>query len=184
MDKTKWYLKTVEETEKELQTNINVGLSNEEIEKRRKKFGANILEAKKPKTVFQMFTEQFKDFMIIVLIIAAVISGAIGVLEGEGFTDSIIILLIVIINAIVGVVQEGKAAKSLEALKKMSSHVAKVIRDGKLIVIPSEGLVPGDIVELETGDFVPADLRIIEAINLKSQESALTRRIYTCGKEK
>jgi len=184
MDKTKWYLKTVEETGEELQTNINVGLSNEEVTKRREKYGSNMLETKKPKTLFQMFVEQFKDFMIIILIIAAVVSGVVGVMEGEGFTDSIIILLIVIINAVVGVVQEGKAAKSLEALKKMSSHVAKVIRDGKLVVIPSEELVPGDIVELETGDFVPADLRIIEAVNLKSQEAALTRRICTSRKRK
>ena len=89
----------------------------------------------------------------------------------------IIILIVVIVNAIIGVAQENKAEKSLEALQKLSSHVAKVIRDGKLDVVPSKELVPGDIVVLDTGDFVPADLRIIEAVNLKSQESALTRRI-------
>lgn len=175
MEKEKWYLKSVEDTEKALNTDINNGLKQEELNERYAKYGKNALEGKKPKTFMQMFAEQFKDFMIIVLIIAAIVSGVVGVMQNEGITDSIIIILIVIINAIVGVVQEGKAAKSLEALKKMSSHAAKVIRDGNLIVVPSEELVPGDLVVLETGDFVPADLRIIEAVNLKSQEAALTR---------
>ena len=112
--------------------------------------------------------------MIIILIISAIISGVVGVAQGEGFTDTIIILVVVVVNAIIGVAQENKAEKSLEALQKLSSHVAKVVRDGKLQVIQSKELVPGDIVILETGDYVPADLRIIEAVNLKSQESALT----------
>lgn len=112
--------------------------------------------------------------MIIVLIISAVVSGIVGVIEGEGITDTIIILIVIIVNAIIGVAQENKAEKSLEALQKLSSHAAKVIRDGKLSVIPSKELVPGDIVVLETGDYIPADLRIVEAINLKSQEAALT----------
>ena len=114
--------------------------------------------------------------MIIVLIISAIISGIVGVKqEGiSGITDTIIILIVVIANAIIGVLQENKAEKSLEALQKLSSHVAKVMRNGKLEVVPSRELVPGDIVILETGDYVPADLRIIEAINLKSQEAALT----------
>ena len=120
------------------------------------------------------FLEQFKDFMIIILIIAAIVSGVIGYLQNEGITDSIIILIVVIINAIIGVAQESKAEKSLEALQKLSSHVAKVIRDGKLVVMPSKELVPGDIVIIETGDYVPADLRIIEATNLKAQEASLT----------
>lgn len=112
--------------------------------------------------------------MIIILIIAAIVSGVIGYLQNEGITDSIIILIVVIINAIIGVAQESKAEKSLEALQKLSSHVAKVIRDGKLVVMPSKELVPGDIVIIETGDYVPADLRIIEATNLKAQEASLT----------
>ena len=120
------------------------------------------------------FLEQFKDFMIIVLIISAIVSGIVGVIEGEGITDTIIILIVIIVNAIIGVAQENKAEKSLEALQKLSSHAAKVIRDGKLSVIPSKDLVPGDIVILETGDYIPADLRLVEAINLKSQEAALT----------
>ena len=112
--------------------------------------------------------------MIIILIISAIISGVVGVAQGEGFTDTIIILVVVVVNAIIGVAQENKAEKSLEALQKLSSHVAKVIRNGKLQVIQSKELVPGDIVILETGDYVPADLRIIEAVNLKAQEAALT----------
>ena len=114
--------------------------------------------------------------MIIVLIISAVISGIVGVKqEGlSGMTDTIIILVVIIANAIIGVLQENKAEKSLEALQKLSSHVAKVMRNGKLLTIPSRELVPGDVVILETGDYVPADLRIIEAVNLKAQESALT----------
>ncbi len=112
--------------------------------------------------------------MIIVLIVAAVISGVVGYIEGEGITDSIIILIVVIVNAIIGVVQENKAEKSLEALQKLSSHVAKVVRNGKIDVVASRELLPGDIVVLDTGDYVPADLRIIESVNLKSQESSLT----------
>ena len=112
--------------------------------------------------------------MIIVLIIAAIISGVVGYIEGEGITDSIIILIVVVLNAVIGVIQENKAEKSLEALQKLSAHVSKVIRNGKMEVIPAKELVPGDIVVLDTGDYVPADLRIIEAVNLKSQEASLT----------
>ena len=114
--------------------------------------------------------------MIIVLIISAVISGIVGVKqEGiSGITDTVIIMFVIIMNAIIGVAQENKAEKSLEALQKLSSHVAKVIRNGNLEVVPSRELVPGDVVILETGDYVPADLRIVEAVNLKAQESALT----------
>ena len=132
------------------------------------------MKARKKKSLIVKFLEQFKDFMIIVLIIAAIVSGIVGILEGEGITDTIIILIVVIVNAIIGVAQENKAEKSLEALQKLSAHASKVIRNGKMIVIPSRELVPGDVVVLETGDYVPADLRIIEAVNLKSQESALT----------
>ena len=121
-----------------------------------------------------MNLEQFKDFMIIVLIFAAIISGVVGQIEGEGFTDSIIILVIVILNAVIGVVQELKAQKSLEALKNLSAPHCKVVRDGKVQDLESKYLVPGDVVILDTGDFIPADLRLIEAVNLKTQEAALT----------
>ena len=169
-----WYNKSIEETRKKFNTNIEGGLSTAQVKEKQPQFGFNELTAKKKKSLIIKFLEQFKDFMIIVLIIAAVVSGVIGVAQGEGITDTIIILIVVIVNAIIGVAQENKAEKSLEALQKLSSHASKVIRDGKLVVIPSKELVPGDIVVLDTGDYVPADLRIIEAINLKSQEAALT----------
>ena len=169
-----WYNKSIEETRKKFNTNIEGGLSTAQVKEKQTQFGFNELTAKKKKSLIIKFLEQFKDFMIIVLIIAAVVSGVIGVAQGEGITDTIIILIVVIVNAIIGVAQENKAEKSLEALQKLSSHASKVIRDGKLVVIPSKELVPGDIVVLDTGDYVPADLRIIEAINLKSQEAALT----------
>lgn len=170
----KWFSKSIEDTCKILQTNLKTGLKNEQIEQKRNKYGANELQEKKKKSLFVKFLEQFKDFMIIVLIVAAIVSGVVGIAEGEGITDTIIILIVVVVNAIIGVVQENKAEKSLEALQKLSSHVAKVLRNGKLEVIPSRELVPGDVVVLETGDYVPADLRLLEAINLKSQEASLT----------
>lgn len=169
-----WFNKETNEVEKELKTNLQQGLTQEEVEEKRKEFGYNELKAKKKKSLFVKFLEQFKDFMIIVLIIAAIVSGIVGYMEGEGITDSIIILIVVIVNAIIGVVQESKAEKSLEALQKLSSHVAKVVRNGKVEVVASRELVPGDIVVLDTGDYVPADLRIVEGVNLKSQESSLT----------
>ena len=169
-----YFNKTVEEVEKEFKTDIQNGLKESEIEEIRKNYGFNELKAAKKKSLIVKFLEQFKDFMIIILIIAAIVSGAISIAEGEAITDSIIILVVVIANAIIGVAQEAKAEKSLEALQKLSGHEAKVIRDGNTKVIPSRELVPGDIVVLDTGDFVPADLRIIDAVNLKAQESSLT----------
>ena len=170
----KWYQKEVEEVKEELSTNLEKGLTSKQVEEKQETIGFNELKAKKKKSLLVKFLEQFKDFMIIVLIIAAIVSGIIGVLQGEGITDTIIILIVVIVIAIIGVAQENKAEKSLEALQKLSAHASKVIRDGKLCVVQSRELVPGDIVVLDTGDYVPADLRIIEAVNLKSQESALT----------
>ena len=169
-----WFNKSKEEIEKEFETSEQEGLSKEQVEKKREQYGFNELKAKKKKSLFVKFLEQFKDFMIIVLIVAAIVSGIVGYMEGEGITDSIIILIVVVVNAIIGVVQESKAEKSLEALQKLSSHVAKVVRNGKVEVVASRELVPGDVVVLDTGDYVPADLRIIESANLKSQESSLT----------
>ena len=158
-----WFNKTVDEVESTLKTNAENGLTAEEAQKRQEEYGLNELKAKKKKSLFVKFLEQFKDFMIIILIISAIISGVVGVAQGEGFTDTIIILVVVVVNAIIGVAQENKAEKSLEALQKLSSHVAKVVRDGKLQVIQSKELVPGDIVILEsqesalTGESVPVE---------------------------
>lgn len=173
MDKT-WFNKSINEVAQEFDTNIEKGLTNEQVQIATERFGKNELQEKKKKTLLQKFLQQFKDFMIIILIIAAIVSGIVGIVQGEGITDTIVILIVIIINAIIGVAQENKAEKSLEALKKLSGHTAKVIRNGQLTVMQAKELVPGDVVILDTGDFVPADLRLIEAVNLKSQESSLT----------
>ena len=177
-----WFRKSVEETKEYFKLDEKEGLSGEQVQKNRETYGKNELQQKKKKSLFVKFLEQFKDFMIIVLIIAAIISGVVGYIEGEGITDSIIILIVVVLNAIIGVVQESKAEKSLEALQKLSAHVSKVIRNGKMEVVPAKELVPGDLVVLDTGDYVPADLRIIEAVNLKSQEASLTGESVTVEK--
>ena len=169
-----WFNKGISQVEKELQTNIKEGLTEEQVKANYEKYGMNELKQKKKKSLFVKFLEQFKDFMIIVLIIAAIVSGAVGIAEGEGITDTIIILIVVVLNAIIGVVQESKAEKSLEALQKLSAHSSKVVRNGKVTVVQSRELVPGDVVVLDTGDYVPADLRIVESANLKSQEASLT----------
>ncbi len=174
MEKAMFYNLSVQEVEREFSTSLNHGLTSEEIHKRIEKYGYNEFEKKKKKGLIVKFFEQFKSFMIIVLLVAAAISGVIGYLHGEGFTDAIIILAIVIINAIIGVAQEAKAEQSLEALEKMTVPQCKVIRDGQVQVIESRELVPGDVVLLDTGDAIPADLRLVEAINLKVQDSALT----------
>ncbi len=163
-----------EETEKILNTDMKNGLSSEEAAKRLAESGYNEFEKTKRITLFMKFLNQFKSFMILVLLAAAVISGITGYLEGEGFTDAIIILVIIMLNAIIGVAQEAKAEKSLEALEKLSAPHCEVIRDGESRIIESRGLVPGDIVVLDAGDSVPADLRLTEAVNLKLQEAALT----------
>ena len=174
MEEQKWFNKDFKDVETLLKTDIEKGLTDAEVQERREKYGLNQLKTKKKKSIFQKFLEQFKDFSIIILIIAAIVSGVVGVLEGEGITDTIIILIVVIVNAIIGVTQEAKAEKSLEALQKLTDHASKVIRNGEVTVVPAKELVPGDIVVLDTGDYIPADLRIIEAVNLKSQESSLT----------
>ena len=169
-----WFNKTSQEVEQELKTDYQKGLSSSQVQENMKKYGINELQEKKKDSLLKKFLEQFKDFSIIVLIIAAIVSGVVGVAQGEGFSDTIIILIVVILNAVIGVAQESKAEKSLEALKKLSSHASKVIRNGKEQVIPARELVPGDLVIIETGDYIAADLRIIEAVNLKSQEASLT----------
>ena len=170
MENKEWYSLSVEQTEEELKTKVASGLTAEEAEKRKEEYGLNQIVSKNKKPIWKMIIEQFKDFMIIVLIIAAIIS---AVVSGE-VTDSIIILMIVILNAIIGVVQEVKAQKSLDSLKQLSAPHSKVLRNGKVETIESKDLVPGDIVILDTGDYVPADLRLTEAVNLKIQEAALT----------
>lgn len=170
-----WHSSSVEEIAKNLKTNINIGLSDDEAQKRFDRYGPNNLKEKKKESIFVKFIKQFNDFMIITLIIAAIISAVVSKLNGEAdYIDTIIIVAIVIFNAIMGLVQEQKAEKSLEALKKMSAPNAKVRRDGRVQEIDATLVVPGDIVILEAGNYVPADCRLINSYNLKIEESALT----------
>lgn len=179
-----WHNKSVEETVSLLDVTLRDGLSKTEAGKRLKQYGSNELVGKKNKNIFQKFFEQFADFMIITLICAAIISFVVSLLNGEmDFVDPIIILLIITLNAILGVIQENKAERSLEALKKMSAPLATVIRDGKQQSIPSKDLVPGDLIRLEAGYFVPADARLIEAVNLKVEEAALTGESHPVEKK-
>ena len=150
------------------------GLTSEEANTRLIENGKNKLVAAKKKSLIRRFFEQLADPMIIILIVAAAISGVLAVVEDEGFVDVIIIMAVVLINAVLGVFQESKAEKAIEALQEMSAATSKVIRDGKLFAIPSEDLVVGDIVLLEAGDAVPADGRVLECASLKVEEAALT----------
>ena len=161
---------------KQLESNSETGLTSEQVAERTEKYGPNKLKEKKKKSWIARFFEQFKDAMVIILIIAAVISFIIACVEKnpKEFFEPALILLIVILNAIMGVVQEGKAEKALDALQNMSAPHARVIRNGVESVINAADLVPGDIIILEAGDFVPADARLLKCTSLKSEESALT----------
>lgn len=170
-----WHTMTTEETEKKFKTNQNYGLSDQEAKKRLLENGENKLKESRKKSIFIRFLEQFNDFMIIILLMAAIISAVMAYIEKTGeYIDSIIIVAIVVFNAFIGLIQEYKAEKSLEALKKMSAPVAKVKRNGKIIQIPSSQVVAGDIVILETGNFVPADIRLTKTFDLQIEEATLT----------
>ena len=169
-----FYSESAEDVSREIGTDPVRGLKKDEIAERIGRYGKNTLVQKKNKPFFAMFVAQFKSFMIILLIIAAVISGIMGVKTGEGLLDTYIIMGILLLNAFIGAYQEFKAQKSLESLKKMAAPMAKVVRDGEAMVVNVEDVVPGDLVELEVGDIVPADIRITEACNMSIQESSMT----------
>lgn len=169
-----YYNQDIQEILIHFKTSESEGLTTEEVNRRLEEHGYNQLDSKHKKNFFQMFIAQFKSFMIIILLIAAGISGVVGVMEDEGLLDTFVIIGILILNAFVGAFQEQKAESSLEALKNLAAPITKVLRDGSVTEIPTRELVPGDIVILETGAIIPADLRLIEAVNLKIQESALT----------
>lgn len=170
----KYFVKSIEQTSKELNSDINNGLSGDEAQKRLNEYGENRLVSEKERSILQMFFDQFKDFLVVILIIASIISITVGIMTDEGFLDGIIIMAIVVLNAILGVIQENRASNALKALKEMSSPQAKVIRDGNTQKLASTVLVKGDIVLLEAGDYIPADLRLIQSANLKIDESSLT----------
>lgn len=170
-----WETLRKEEVFKLLNTDRKRGLTKEEVNLRKQKYGKNKLEDNKKETLFIKFIKQFNNFMIIILLIASIISAGISYIQGENdYIDSIIIILIVILNAIIGVIQETKAEKSIEALKEMTPTKAKVIRENIITQINAEELVPGDVILLESGCYVPADCRLIESYNLKVEESSLT----------
>jgi len=181
MESKQWHAKSVEDTLRDLNANEN-GLTSEEVEARRKTYGYNELKEKKRRTALQMFLGEFKDIFILLLLAATVLSAGIGYYEsigtGKGFletyTDTITITIIVVLVAVSGFVQEYRAEKAIEALKKLTAPKARVIRDGRETMIPAREVVPGDMLVLEAGDTVPADARVLQAIELKSDEAVLT----------
>lgn len=164
-----WYNKGKKEVLNELRTNLSSGLSNKEAAERLARYGKNELEAQAKKSFVSKLVAQFADFLIIILLIAAGISAFVGERE-----DALVILAIVIINAILGIYQEGKAEKSVEALQKLSAPNAKVMREGSMLTLPASEIVPGDVVVLEAGDIIPADIRLLESSNMKVEEASLT----------
>lgn len=168
------YQMTEAELLSQLGSHEESGLTNLEYQQKRQEFGPNKLAEGKKKTKLQQFFHQFKDVMILILLLAAGISFFIALMEKEGYFEPFLILFIVVLNAIIGLVQEGKAERALDALKKMSAPKARVIRDGQERIIDAADLVPGDLIFLEAGDYVPADGRILQSSSLKTEESALT----------
>lgn len=167
---------TIENTLNILKTDMDAGLTEEQAHALLEAHGANRLREKKRKSVFRQFFDQFKDVMIIILLVAAAVSFIVAAVEGntKEFVEPALILLIVCLNAALGVLQESRAEKALDALKSLSAPHARVIRGGRERVIGAEQLVPGDIIRLEAGDFVPADARLLRSVSLRSEESALT----------
>ena len=159
------------------------GLTQEEAGQRLAQYGPNKLDEGKKITLLQRFFQQLCDPMIIILLVAAAISGVTAAYSGESFTDVFIILIVVLINAVLGVYQESKAEKAIEALQEMTAATSKILRDGKMVMLRSEELVPGDVVILEAGDAVPADCRILESASLKAEEAALTGESVPVEKE-
>jgi len=177
----KYYLESTQSVLNELSTTEN-GLTSAEAESRLEKYGKNKLAEGKKDGLVKRFFAQLADPMIIILIVAAAISAATSLMEGKLEADVFIILAVVLINAVLGVFQESKAEKAIEALKEMSAATSKVIRDGEVIPVKSEDLVPGDVIILEAGDAVPADARLIESASIKSEEAALTGESVPVGK--
>lgn len=159
-------------TRTEAQKSVNGStqpLTDEQVRKNQEKYGPNALTEGKKKSIPQIFLEQYKDFLVIILIISAIVSGIMGETE-----SAVVILVVITMNAILGTVQTVKAEQSLDSLKQMSGPEAKVLRNGDVVKIPSSQVTVGDIVMLEAGDYVPADGRILENASMKVDESALT----------
>lgn len=180
-----WWEKSIRDTEEVLKTKRNHGLSKEEVKKRQQEYGNNRIDHEnQQKSLLSRFFAQLNDFMVIILIAAAVASFGVSFWHGEtDFIDSAIILIIVALNAVLGMVQESKAQKAIDALKKMAAPKAHVLRDGMRQEVKAEEVVPGDILLLEAGDYVCADARLVESISLKAEESAITGESVPSEKE-
>lgn len=169
MQKQNWYLLEIEELCRDLGVNSGSGLTGEEAAGRLREYGPNALQQKPPRSLLSIFIAQMKEILVLILIVAAVVSGILG-----EWADSIVILIIVVLNAAIGVFQESKAENALKALKDMTKPSAKVVRGGKVLKINAEEVVPGDVILLDAGDSVPADARLMESASLRSNESSLT----------
>ena len=164
-----WHDKSIDQVVEAFDTSIDTGLTSEQVKRQKEKYGPNELMEKPRPTFFELLVSQLNDFIVILLIVASIISALLG-----DWIEAGVIMLIVVLNAILGVVQESKAEEALAALKKMAAPESQVMRDGKRVSVPASQLVPGDIVYLEAGNYVPADIRLIEAVNLRVEEAALT----------
>ena len=178
---SQWFTKTPDQVMSDLESDQRKGLSSSQAEQRLAKYGPNRLEGAKKESLAVRFLNQMKDPMIIVLLVAAVLSLISS--GGEEWIEAVIILVIVIVNACISISQENSAEKALEALQKMSAPLAKVIRNGEMVRLDTDLLVPGDIIVLEAGDLVPADARILECANLKADESAMTGESVPVSKQ-
>ncbi len=184
-----WHTMTAAEAADALETNLQRGLTAEQVRVRRERFGTNELREAPRRSFWHMLLDQFNQFLVIILIVAAIVSALIGWSEfsrsGDTteFIDAIAIMTIVILNAVLGVVQEGRAEEALAALKKMAAPTARVLREGYTQTVPSSDLVPGDVVILETGNYVPADVRLVESANLRIEEASLTGESVPVGKD-
>ncbi|MEJ2211060.1 MAG: HAD-IC family P-type ATPase, partial [Anaerolineae bacterium] len=189
LEKQAWHTMNAAQAAAALESDLESGLATGQVRSRQAQFGPNELKEAPRRTFWQMLLDQFNQFLVLILIAAAIISGLIGWSEfnrtGQTteFVDAAAILAIVILNAILGVVQEGRAEEALAALKKMASPNARVLRDGHILTIASRDLVPGDVVILETGNYVPADVRLVESVNLRIEEASLTGESVPVGKD-
>ena len=178
-----WHTIPIDRVLSELEVNPQKGLSTDVVKEREAKYGLNKLAEPPKRSFFRLIFDQLNNFVIILLIVAAIISAVVSYMHNEPYVESIAILAIIVLNSILGVVQESRAEQAMEALKKMAAPDSLVIRNGKRIEIPSEELVPGDVVLLEAGNFIPADLRLIETVNLKIDEAALTGESESVDKD-
>ncbi|MGC9332667.1 MAG: HAD-IC family P-type ATPase, partial [Anaerolineae bacterium] len=184
-----WHTMDIDKAVAAQDSDLDQGLTQAEVARRQERFGPNQLQERPGRTFWQMLLDQFNQFLVLILLVAAIVSALIGWSEYNRtgntteFVDAAAIMAIVILNAVLGVVQEGRAEEALAALKKMAAPNARVVRDGHIVTIPSHDLVPGDVVILETGNYVPADVRLVESVNLRIEEASLTGESVPVSKD-